>query len=105
MQLPVQPERIVLRPAEADDAFTIRVEGGTYGNLYRLLGAKPVRWVQQTDFQNDEAVGFLADRLEKLGVEDALLRAGATPAPRSSSARVMAWCSTGNRHCRRLPSS
>jgi GTP-binding protein len=35
--------------------------------------------VQQTDFQNEEAVGFLADRLDKLGVEDELFRAGATP--------------------------
>jgi GTP-binding protein len=42
-----------------------------------VLGEKPVRWVQQTDFQNEEAVGYLGDRLEKLGVEDALLKAGA----------------------------
>jgi GTP-binding protein len=61
----------------AEQAVSVRVEGGTYGNLYRILGAKPVRWVQQTDFQNEEAVGFLADRLEKLGVEDELYRAGA----------------------------
>ena len=31
----------------------------------------------QTDFSNDEAVGFLADRLAKLGVEEALAKAGA----------------------------
>ena len=31
----------------------------------------------QTDFENDEAIGYLADRLAKLGVEDALRRAGA----------------------------
>lgn len=73
----VEPERIVIRPRGADRDFTVRVEGGTYGNVYRILGAKPVRWVQQTDFQNEEAVGFLADRLEKLGVEDELYRAGA----------------------------
>lgn len=57
----------------------MRVEGGTYGNVYRILGEKPVRWVQQTDFQNEEAVGYLADRLERLGVEDELFRVGATP--------------------------
>ncbi len=57
----------------------MRVEGGTYGNIYRVIGDKPVRWVQQTDFTNDEAVGFLADRLERLGVEDELFRSGATP--------------------------
>ena len=73
------PERIVIRPKSADQDFTVRVEGGTYGNVYRILGDKPVRWVQQTDFQNDEAVGYLADRLDRLGVDDALYRAGATP--------------------------
>ncbi|RLK49534.1 GTPase ObgE [Microbacterium telephonicum] len=71
------PERVVIRPAGSQREFEIRVEGGTYGNVYRILGAKPVRWVQQTDFQNEEAVGFLADRLEKLGVEDELFRLGA----------------------------
>lgn len=70
--------RIVMRPRAVDDAgFTVRVEGGTDGNLYRVLGAKPERWVAQTDFANDEAVGFLADRLAKLGIEDELVRAGA----------------------------
>jgi GTP-binding protein len=74
------PERIVLRPrGDKEKDYTIRVEGGTYGNLYRVLGDKPVRWVQQTDFQNEEAVGYLADRLAKLGVEDGLVRAGAEP--------------------------
>lgn len=73
------PERIVIRPKGSEQEFSVRVEGGTYGPLYRVLGAKPLRWVQQTDFQNDEAVGYLADRLEKLGVEDELYRVGATP--------------------------
>lgn len=71
------PERIVIRPRRSKKEFSIRVEGGTYGNLYRILGEKPVRWVQQTDFQNEEAVGYLADRLERLGVEDELFRVGA----------------------------
>ncbi|MBU4465646.1 MAG: GTPase ObgE [Actinobacteria bacterium] len=71
------PERIVIRPRGAVKEFVIRVEGGTYGDVYRILGEKPERWVQQTDFQNEEAVGFLADRLDKLGVEDALFRQGA----------------------------
>jgi GTP-binding protein len=72
-------ERVLIRPKGAEKPFTVRVEGGTYGNVYRVLGEKPVRWVQQTDFQNEEAVGYLADRLEKLGVEDELFRLGATP--------------------------
>ncbi|WP_019179053.1 GTPase ObgE [Microbacterium yannicii] len=73
------PERIVIRPKGSEKDFWVRVEGGTYGNIYRILGEKPLRWVQQTDFQNEEAVGYLADRLEKLGVEDELFRSGATP--------------------------
>jgi Obg family GTPase CgtA-like protein len=31
----------------------------------------------QTDFSNDEAVGYLADRLSRAGVEEALFKAGA----------------------------
>jgi GTPase len=70
--------RIVMRPKSVDDSgFVVRPEGGSYGTIYRVLGAKPERWVAQTDFTNDEAVGFLADRLARLGVEDQLVRAGA----------------------------
>lgn len=72
------PPVIMLRPRAVDDAgFEIRVEGGSQGNIYRILGAKPERWVEQTDFNNDEAVGYLADRLAKLGVEDQLFKKGA----------------------------
>jgi GTP-binding protein len=71
--------RIVLRPRAVNEAeFQVRLEGGTEP-VFRILGAKPERWVQQTDFTNDEAVGVLADRLAKLGVEDELFAKGATP--------------------------
>jgi len=71
--------RIVLRPRAVNDSgFRVVTEGGTYGTIYRVLGEKPERWVEQTDFTNDEAVGYLADRLQKLGVEDALVKKGAT---------------------------
>ncbi|MGW8847616.1 GTPase ObgE [Streptomyces sp. JH002] len=67
--------RIVIRPKAVDEAgFTVRQEGDS---LFRVRGEKPERWVRQTDFSNDEAVGYLADRLERLGVEQALLKAGA----------------------------
>jgi len=76
---PVAP-RIVIRPTAVDDVgFSITVEGGSDGPIYRIRGAKPERWVMQTDFQNDEAIGYLADRLAKLGVEEELFRAGAVP--------------------------
>ncbi len=72
-------ERIVVRPRAVNtEEFRILVEGGSDGPVYRILGAKPERWVQQTDFRNDEAVGYLADRLAKIGIEDKLFTAGAS---------------------------
>ena len=47
------------------------------GEIYQVRGDKPERWVRQTDFANDEAVGYLADRLAAGGVEDELVAAGA----------------------------
>jgi GTP-binding protein len=49
------------------------------GDSFLITGEKPQRWVRQTDFANDEAVGYLADRLARLGVEEALAEAGAEP--------------------------
>ncbi len=74
------PKRIVVRPRAVNEPlFRVVVEGGTEGPLYRIVGEKPERWVEQTDFTNDEAVGFLADRLMKIGIDEALFEAGATP--------------------------
>jgi GTP-binding protein len=68
--------RIVLRPTAVDDlGFTVTEEEG----VYVVRGAKPERWIHQTDFNNEEAVGYLADRLARLGVEKALADQGATP--------------------------
>ncbi|CAN5245608.1 GTPase ObgE [soil metagenome] len=85
--------RIVIRPRAVNEKeFGIVVTGGSFGNLYTVVGAKPVRWVQQTDFNNDEAVGFLADRLAKLGVEDELFKSGAVPgATVSIDGREFGW--------------
>ena len=71
----VEPTRIVLRPpaAAGGPEFTVKETG----EGWRVRGEKPERWVRQTDFSNDEAVGFLADRLNRLGVEDRLLELGA----------------------------
>jgi GTPase len=75
--------RIVIRPPSADggDEFTVEetVDAGTGPGerAWRVVGMKPERWVRQTDFSNDEAVGFLADRLNRLGVESRLLGMGA----------------------------
>lgn len=71
----VEATRIVLRPPSAapgaDFAITPTEEG------WRVRGEKPERWIRQTDFSNDEAVGFLADRLNRLGVEKRLVELGA----------------------------
>lgn len=73
-----QAPRIVIRPQAVDAVpFTIRVEGPLENRMFRVLGAKPERWVAQTDFANDEAVGYLADRLARLGIEDELFAQGA----------------------------
>ncbi len=67
--------RIVLHPPSADGSDDFSVEATSDG--WRVRGAKPERWIRQTDFSNDEAVGFLADRLNRLGVEARLIAMGA----------------------------
>ncbi|MFD0885154.1 GTPase ObgE [Streptosporangium algeriense] len=71
----VEPTRLVIRPKQlGDTGFTVR---RVDDNTFQVTGAKPERWIRQTDFTNDEAVGYLADRLERLGVEEELTKAGA----------------------------
>ena len=76
---PAVRTRQVLRPVAVDDAgFTVehdrQLEGG-----FIVRGARPERWIRQTQFDNDEAVGYLGDRLARLGVEDKLAKMGAMP--------------------------
>lgn len=72
----------VIRPAGVGgkkvdrSEFTVERDPNTPDGFI-VRGRKPERWINQTDFENDEAVGYLADRLAKLGVEDALAKAGA----------------------------
>jgi GTPase len=73
------PAPIVLSPAAIDDAgFTVTEQPDEPG-AFLVRGRKPERWVRQTQFDNDEAVGYLADRLARLGVEEELARLGARP--------------------------
>ncbi|MGD9621499.1 MAG: GTPase ObgE [Mycolicibacterium sp.] len=73
----VVPRRPVIRPVAVDKSgFTVAADG--MGGFV-VRGARPQRWVAQTNFDNDEAVGYLGDRLARLGVEDELLRLGARP--------------------------
>ncbi|MQA87784.1 MAG: GTPase ObgE [Streptosporangiales bacterium] len=72
-----EPRRPVIRPRPLREPGFEVIRTGD--NRFAVRGEKPTRWVRQTDFGNDEAVGYLADRLARLGVEDALTDAGARP--------------------------
>lgn len=78
-----EPARTVIRPTPVGRRgrpveFTIVKKGdGEGGFVWRVRGEKPERWVRQTDFNNAEAVGYLADRLNRLGVETQLAEMGA----------------------------
>lgn len=71
----------VIRPNFAgrrhDDGGIEVVRDPMYPEGWLVTGEKVERWVRQTDFENDEAVGYLSDRLNKAGVEDMLRKAGA----------------------------
>ncbi|RAU96775.1 GTPase ObgE [Mycolicibacter senuensis] len=76
-----QPEPVARRPVirpipTGETGFSVAPDGE---GGFVVRGSRPERWVHQTNFDNDEAVGYLGDRLARLGVEDELLRLGATP--------------------------
>jgi GTPase len=72
---PAPRVKVVVRAADEPGFEVVRTGQASF----LIRGEKPRRWVQQTDFSNDEAVGYLADRLARLGVEQALAEAGAEP--------------------------
>jgi GTP-binding protein len=73
----VAPRRPVIRPVPKNDSgFTVTPDGE---GGFVVRGVRPERWISQTDFTNDEAVGYLGDRLARLGVEDELIKLGAQP--------------------------
>jgi GTP-binding protein len=74
---PPPPATIIILPKPIGDQAEFSV--GREGELWRVRGDKPERWVRQTDFSNAEAVGYLADRLHRIGIEDRLLELGAQP--------------------------
>ena len=60
-----------------DSKWEVRVESINDEEVYRIFGAKPERWVAQTDFSNSDAVSYLSERLAKLGMDDELYKRGA----------------------------
>jgi GTPase len=70
-----EPTRAVVRPRAVDESgFTVELDDE---GVYVVRGTKVERWIRQTNFDNDEAVGYLADRLERIGVEAELVKKGA----------------------------
>ncbi len=70
----------VIRPNAVDRSRSKGVEvtrDPDYPEGWLVSGEKVDRWVRQTDFENEEAVGYLSDRLNKAGVEDMLRKLGA----------------------------
>ncbi|MFI7665923.1 GTPase ObgE [Nocardia sp. NPDC049526] len=73
------PKRPVIRPIAVNESgFSVIADPEEPGGFI-VRGPQPERWVRQTQFDNDEAVGYLADRLARLGVEDELVKQGAEP--------------------------
>ena len=71
----VEAARVVVRPRAVDEkGFTIEQDED---GVYVIHGPQVERWVRQTNFDNDEAIGYLSDRLERVGVEAALGKQGA----------------------------
>lgn len=90
-QPPIEATRVVIRPKAVDDSGfeVLPAPGDIPGDAeFVVVGSRPERWVGQTNFDNEEAVGYLADRLARLGVETKLAEAGAIP---GTVVRIGTW--------------
>ena len=68
-----EPEgHTVFRPAEEEHWEVVAADG-----RFSVRGSVVEKLVARTDFENDEAVSYLQQRLERLGVSEALRKAGA----------------------------
>jgi GTP-binding protein len=75
--IPAKPRITLMQQKRAEGSFKVTKEFDGMEHYFRIVGVKPERWVAQTNFGNEEAVGYLGDRLAKIGIEDALFKAGA----------------------------
>ncbi len=75
---PVKPRVQLMHAKRDENKFTIHREMVGDEEIFRVLGPKPERWVHQTNFANEEAIGYLADRLGKIGMETELFKIGAS---------------------------
>ncbi|WP_067710770.1 GTPase ObgE [Nocardia yamanashiensis] len=84
-----EAKRQIIRPVvKGDSGFRVLPDPEEEGGFI-VVGERPERWVRQTQFDNDEAVGYLADRLARLGVEDELVKLGAQP---GASVTIADYC-------------
>jgi len=72
-------ELIVLKPKALNEyGFEINKIDENFGvSVWTVYGTKLRRWINQTDFDNPEAIGYLSDRLSKLPIEKELQKHGA----------------------------
>ncbi len=93
------------REEERDRRFVVVKEGE---GVFRVTGGQVERMVVQTDWENEEAITFLQHRMKRLGVDDALMRAGAVDGdeirivggPSNTSRPSAMLTSTRNSTCR-----
>lgn len=94
--------------------FSIKIKSDSHVPIWFEVDGEVIRtFIEQTDFSNDEAVGYLSDRLSNLGVEDLLVKAGIKPGDevrigKPEEAVVFNWNPSllaGKKHMGSCPSS
>ena len=98
-----------LRSGKSSKDFSVMIRFDSNDGIWYEVDGEIIRiFIEQTDFANDEAVGYLSDRLAALGVEDLLVKAGIKPGDEvrlgnPDSAVVFNWdpsFTAGKRHMR-----
>lgn len=72
VDLPTAEQPVVLTPSRPPETFFVEQEPGGY----RVVGRRVERMVAMTDFENPEGAEYLQRQLKKLGVAEALEKAG-----------------------------
>ena len=75
VDLPTAEQPVVLTPSRPPETFFVEQEPGGY----RVVGRRVERMVAMTDFENPEGAEYLQRQLKKLGVAEALEKAGVKP--------------------------
>ena len=70
---PIQTDTWELRRQRRDRSFSVSNLGG---GVFEVTGDEVERMVVQTDWENDEAITYLQHRFDKIGLDEALEKAG-----------------------------